>query len=219
MKEYREILRLHHQGISGRNIASSCGCSRNTVAKVLEKASGSGVTWATAEGMTNGELREQLFPAESFPSLRKRPDCEHVHKELAKSGVTLSLLWQKYCESCRQNNEIPLMYSQFCYWYQHYAMTKKATMHVTRKPGETAEVDWAGQKVFFLDPQHGRTDRSLHICRCSFQQPVCLRRGLSPSGPGELDNRPHEHVPLFRRSTPDTGAGQPQDGSDESGQI
>ena len=35
MTDYREILRLNHQGISGRDIAKSCGCSRNTVARVL----------------------------------------------------------------------------------------------------------------------------------------------------------------------------------------
>ena len=28
------------------------------------------------------------------------PDMEYIHKEMAKSGVTLSLLWNEYCESC-----------------------------------------------------------------------------------------------------------------------
>lgn len=33
-----------------------------------------------------------------------------IHKELAKSGVTLSLLWNEYCLSCRANQEIPYSY-------------------------------------------------------------------------------------------------------------
>ena len=37
MTKYREILRLHSQGVSQRGIASSCRCSRNTVSKVLER--------------------------------------------------------------------------------------------------------------------------------------------------------------------------------------
>ena len=35
MTKYREILRLKSLGFSERNIAHSCGVSRNTVAKVL----------------------------------------------------------------------------------------------------------------------------------------------------------------------------------------
>lgn len=164
MTDYREILRLHRQGISGRDIAASCGCSRNTVARVLGKSVEHAVSWATVEGMTNGEIRNLLFPVASLPSLRSRPDYEHVHREMAKSGVTLSLLWQEYCEGCRLNNEIPLMYSQFCNCYQKYAVAKKATMHITRKPGETVEVDWAGQKAFFIDPDTGEeTEASIFV--------------------------------------------------------
>ena len=40
MTKYREILRLKSLGFSERNIAQSCGVSRNTVAKVLKKGSG-----------------------------------------------------------------------------------------------------------------------------------------------------------------------------------
>ena len=40
MTKYREILRLKSLGFSERNIAQSCGVSRNTVAKVLKKTSG-----------------------------------------------------------------------------------------------------------------------------------------------------------------------------------
>ena len=38
MTKYREILRLKSLGFSERNIAHSCGVSRNTVAKVVKKA-------------------------------------------------------------------------------------------------------------------------------------------------------------------------------------
>ncbi len=48
------------------------------------------------------------------------PDYEYIHKEMARSGVTLSLLWNEYCETCRQRNELPLMYSQFCHYYQQF---------------------------------------------------------------------------------------------------
>ena len=38
MTKYRDILRLHSQGINSRNIAQSLTCSRNTIRKVIERA-------------------------------------------------------------------------------------------------------------------------------------------------------------------------------------
>ena len=155
MTNFREILRLHSQGISQRSIAVSCACSRNTVAKVLIQAQETGTAWPLQEGISNEELRRRFSPETTVPPSRKRPDCEYIHKEMAKSGVTLSLLWHEYCELCRQSNEIPLMYSQFCYYYQQFAMKTKATMHIHRKPGEQLEVDWAGQTTPIVDSVTG----------------------------------------------------------------
>ncbi|MBP8036855.1 MAG: hypothetical protein KAZ05_04960, partial [Negativicutes bacterium] len=49
------------------------------------------------------KLQKRLLPQSDLSSHRQLPDYEAVHKELAKSGVTLSLLWNEYCESCRQD--------------------------------------------------------------------------------------------------------------------
>ena len=45
MTKYREILRLKSLGFSERNIAHSCGVSRNTVAKVVKKAAEIKLSW------------------------------------------------------------------------------------------------------------------------------------------------------------------------------
>ena len=155
MTNYREILRLLSQGISQRSIAVSCECSRNTVANVVKQSTEFNVSWPLNTEMTNGELHKLFYPEPSLPLTRKRPDHEYIHKEMAKSGVTLSLLWNEYCESCRLSQEIPLMYSQFCYHYQQYVAKTKATMHIGRKPGEQMEVDWAGQTASIIDTDTG----------------------------------------------------------------
>ena len=71
--------------------------------------------------------------------------------QMARSGVTLSLLWNEYCEECRRAGEIPLMYTKFCLYYREFALQTKATMHIDRKPGDQMEVDWAGQTAHFVD--------------------------------------------------------------------
>lgn len=114
MTNYREILRLHNHGISQRSIAKSLECSRNTVASTLARAKDAGVEWPLPDSLSDGELRQTLFPEQELPASRKAPDFEYIHREMAKSGVTLSLLWAEYCEQCRLAQEIPYMYTQFC---------------------------------------------------------------------------------------------------------
>ena len=151
MITYNEILRLHSQGISGRGIASSLGCSRNTVSKTIQKAKEMEIAYPFKKPITDGELEEILFPQKANLPTQKQPDYDYIHKELAKSSVTLSLLWHEYCELCRSANEMPYMYTQFCKRYRDYAKRTKATMRIHHKPGEKLEVDWAGQTASIID--------------------------------------------------------------------
>jgi transposase len=155
MTSYREILRLSAQGISQRSIARSCECSRNTVARVLALAQQQKLDWANVRDLTDSDLYSQLFPNQTPTGQRKAPDCEYIHREMAKSGVTLSLLWNEYCGECRNNQEIPLKYAQYCNLYHKFSLTTKATMHIDRKPGEQMEVDWAGQTAEIVDRDTG----------------------------------------------------------------
>jgi transposase len=141
MTKYREILRLESLGISQRNIAESCECSRNTVVRVLRRAADTGISWPLEEDVCDGALGKILFGKREFQSTRKQPDYEYIHKELAKNGVTLSLLWNEYCEVCRQEGSIPMMHTQFCAHYHEFAARTKATLHIGHKPGERMEVD------------------------------------------------------------------------------
>ena len=60
MTKYREILRLKSLGFSERNIAQSCGVSRNTVAKVLKKATEMNLSWPLDFDMTDTVLEKPL---------------------------------------------------------------------------------------------------------------------------------------------------------------
>ena len=119
MTKYREILRLKSLGISEREIATSCGVSRNTVSRVCKRAAELNIQWPLDPSVTDKDLQERLFPREATTAPGKRlPDFEYIRKELLKNGVTKKLLWTEYLEVCRQAGEAPLMYSQFCYHIQ-----------------------------------------------------------------------------------------------------
>ena len=155
MTNYKEILRLASLGINNSQVAAAIGCSRTTVITVQKRAAEVGVTHQKASQMSNKEVSRMLFPEESGKPAYKMPDYEYVHREMAKSGMTLQLLWFEYCDTCNESGEIPYQLTQFKKYYRDYLQKTKATMHIVRRPGETLEVDWAGQTAAIIDTDTG----------------------------------------------------------------
>ena len=105
MTKYREILRLKSLGFSERNIAQSCGVSRNTVAKVLKKAAEINLSWPLDFDMTDSALEELMFPKDKSATNKRMPNFDYIRKELLRNGVNKKLLWVEYCEECRMSSE------------------------------------------------------------------------------------------------------------------
>ncbi|GHU79254.1 hypothetical protein AGMMS49992_30980 [Clostridia bacterium] len=105
--------------------------------------------------MPDKELAAALYPTSTAQNQYTTPDFEAMHRELARPGVTLQLVWMEYCERCRNAGESPYQLSQFKKYYRDFAVQTKATMHITRKPGEIMEVDWAGQTASIVDSETG----------------------------------------------------------------
>ena len=97
---YREILRLDSLGLNKTDIASAAQCARNTVSTTLARAKACGLQWPLPEGMSDKELAEKLFPCPPGKVVYKMPDYAHVHREMQRQGVTLTLLWLEYCDQC-----------------------------------------------------------------------------------------------------------------------
>ena len=155
MTNYREILRLSSLGINHSRIADSTTISRPTVITILQRAAAQGLDWHAVEHLSDRELALRLFPQGEGKSVYKMPDYDLVHREMAKSGVTLQLLWFEYNDNCRDTGEQPYQYTQFKKYYRDYVVKTKATMHINRKPGEIMEVDWAGQTAKLIDTDTG----------------------------------------------------------------
>ena len=107
MTNYREILRLDQLKINHSKIAKSVKCSRQTVITVLQKAKRKGISYEDAKSMSDRELSNAINDGGIDRTPYQMPDYEYIHKELGKSGVTLTLLWLEYCEVCRKQGQIP----------------------------------------------------------------------------------------------------------------
>ena len=147
MTNYREILRLDNLRINHSKIAAGVKCSRQTVITVLQKAKRKGIRFEDAKDMSDRELSNAINNESTELVQYRMPDYEYIHRELGKSGVTLSLLWIEYCEDSRKQGQIPYQSTQFYKYYNDFVRKTGATMHIERKPGESMEVDWAGGTV------------------------------------------------------------------------
>jgi transposase len=155
MTDYREILRLRSLGLNNSQIAESTATSRPTVISVIQRATALGIDWPTVEGLTDRELAHRLYPPGDGKPAYKMPDYAYVHREMARKGVTLQLLWFEYNDKCRDAAEIPYQLTQFKKYYRDFVVKTKATMHIDRKPGEIMEVDWAGTPAEIINTDTG----------------------------------------------------------------
>ena len=155
MINYKEILRLHELGLNNTRIAEGCGCARSTVITTLRYAAQKGLDWQKILDWSNKELTDVLLPNADLKQAYKMPDYEYVHREMQKSGVTLNLLWLEYCDQCRESGELAYKSTQFNKHYSDFLVKTKATMRLSHKPGETMQVDWAGQTAFLVDTDTG----------------------------------------------------------------
>ena len=179
MVNYREILRLTSLGYSQRQIAASVHSSRSTISEVQALARKVGLTLPLDDSISNEVLLKTFYPERiTATNPRVEPDYSYIHKELAKSGVNLSLLWTEYCEKAYTNGLTPYMYSQFCDKYRHWARITKATMRIQHKPGDAMQVDWAGTTIPLYDKYTGDiTDVYLFVavlpCSCKAYVEPC----------------------------------------------
>ena len=97
MRQFVDLLRLHAEGLSVRQLAESLGLPRSTVADYLARAANAGVGWPLPEGTDAATLLARLFPPAERPAPRRpTPEWAQVHAERKRPGVTLQLLWLEY---------------------------------------------------------------------------------------------------------------------------
>jgi len=83
MVDYREILRLDSLDYTGRDIAASIHCSRNTIQEVLSIAKALKIKWPLDDDVTNSALEFLLYPdRKEKDQNRMIPDFPKIHRNL-----------------------------------------------------------------------------------------------------------------------------------------
>ncbi|MFZ3583581.1 IS21 family transposase [Loktanella sp. DJP18] len=153
MRKIRDVLRLSAEGLSTRQIAASLAIGRTTLRGYLERADELGLSWPLPPSLSDTDLERQIYPrtARDVSNRATQPDWAHVHRELRRKGVTLSLLWEEY----RADHPEGYGYSRFCELYTRWEGKLSPVMRQRHPAGERLFVDYAGHTIDVIDPMTG----------------------------------------------------------------
>lgn len=90
MRRIKEALHLSlDKGLNQSQIANALAMARSTVQTYLIRATKAGLTQEVLATLTEDALEKLLFRRKPVLPDRPEPDCQYLHIELRKIGVTL----------------------------------------------------------------------------------------------------------------------------------
>lgn len=171
----RTMLQLLQRSCSERSIATELNISRNTLRKYDAAFKASPYSYKQLLSMDDVTLSEIIYPgAQQQPAEELSDDLrlaafearrDYFIKELERTGVTKQLLWQEYLSQHPDGYR----YTQFCERLRRYQKTADVSLHIAYQPGDTLMIDFAGDKLFYIDRQTGeRIDCPVLVCVLPF---------------------------------------------------
>jgi len=156
MSQIKQLIQLHQQGKSIKSIARNLSISKNTVKAYLEKVASSKID-VQALLKLEDPILEGEFNAGNPAYKDERYDhfiskLDYFAKELHRKGVTKMLLWEEY----RQDYPQGYGHSQFSFHLAQQLIARKPSMVLEHKAGEKLFIDFAGAKLFYIEPQTGQ---------------------------------------------------------------
>ncbi len=157
MRKLKDALRLKFEsGLSHQQIASALGISKGVVTKYVGLAVAAGLNGQSIAAMDEATLERRLLASPRPSDTYAQPDYGRIHQELARKGVTLTLLWEEYCAQVGDEHSAdhpvkPWRYSQFCENYRRFARLLKRSMRQVHRAGEKLFIDYAGPTIALID--------------------------------------------------------------------
>ncbi len=158
MINIKQILRRLHQGESCNSIAEDLRVHKRSIRSYRRLFEVEGYSIEQALLMPETELtvlinarkpRSTPHTGKRYAVLESRFD--YYCGQLKRTGVTLQLLWEEY----RAEHTQGYGYSQFAHHVGQYRNRHKLSMHLQHIPGEVLQLDFAGDKLSYIDEQTG----------------------------------------------------------------
>ena len=154
MRKTKEILRQKWVlRRTHRAIAESVGVSAGSVGAAIGRVMEAGLTsWTQVEPLDEEQLERLIYRREAQRTgAPPEPDCEWIHRERRRKGVTLELLHLEYLEEHPDG----LRYTSFCDRYRGWLGRRGLSMRQEHRAGDKTFVDYSGAKPQILDRETG----------------------------------------------------------------
>lgn len=152
--DLKQILTLHLDGLSNRDIGSTLGISRNTINTYINRFKSSEFGLAELLTLDEGRLRELFTHRTTIKN--ERYDAlmlffETMNESRGHPGFTFQYHYQDY----RQSHQNPYSYTQFMEHYRRKYAKEKGSMKLEHEAGREVFVDFAGKKLHIVDQSTG----------------------------------------------------------------
>lgn len=158
MQQIRALIQLLEKGYSLRAIAAQLGISRQPVTLYAARLKSAPHTLEALRQLSDTDLAAIIYTPTVPVDLTDKPRMldfitriPYCLTELKRTGVTRLLLWEEY----RKEYSDPYQYTQFCILLKEAAKTTLATMHLVHAPGAMVMVDFAGDKMSYVERSTG----------------------------------------------------------------
>lgn len=158
MQQIRALIQLLEKGYSLRAMAAQLGISRQPVTLYASRLKGSAYSMEDLRRLSDADLAAIVYDPPVQPDYSddaRRTDfivrIPYYLTELKRTGVTRLLLWEEY----RKEYKAPYRYTQFCILLKEAGKPMQATMHLVHTPAAMVMVDFAGDKMSYVDRSTG----------------------------------------------------------------
>ncbi|MEJ7736110.1 MAG: IS21 family transposase [Chitinophagaceae bacterium] len=156
MKVVRKMILLLQRGLSERQIARELKIARATVNRYKERLASCPKSLEELLNMDDAVLAEIAhFPFRNVQQNTRNAFIvnrrEYYFAELQRPGVTRMLLWQEYIREHPEGYQ----YSKFCELLAELMLPQQASFHVQYEPAAMMMVDFAGDKISYIDRSTG----------------------------------------------------------------
>lgn len=139
--------------LSNREVGQRCNVSHNTAGRYRNRLREEGLTWDQVSAMSEAALDARLNDGRERQKKKfVEPDWSHIHEQLHRTGVTISLLYEEYAGGLDIGH---LSDREFRRRYDRYRRSLGVVMRQARRPGEELFVDYSGARPSITDPNTG----------------------------------------------------------------
>jgi transposase len=166
MSKIKQLLLMHQQGCSNREIAKNLSIDKGTVNAYIQKLKLNNFDLSFLLNLDDPLLSSHFHsgsPAYCSPQYEVfKSLLPHFESELKRKHVTRILLWEEYISSHPDGYR----YSQFCYHLNQLLEPRSSTAVLAHRPCQELYVDFAGDTLFYVDRLNGECHKVQVFVAC-----------------------------------------------------